>query len=79
VKERPTRPITKDELRAWESRWAVVRDRDLEALRHRSPEDDMRALATMMAAAKSFGWVEDLSRDEADVRERWRVLKAHAA
>jgi hypothetical protein len=39
----------------------------------------MRALATMMAAATAFGWVDDLSREEQELHERWRAIKVRAA
>jgi hypothetical protein len=67
--------MTREQARIWKERWRIVNEAEIEELRKRTPEEDMRGLAAMMAAARCFP--EDPRREveEEAVRARWERLK----
>jgi hypothetical protein len=67
--------MTREQARAWKERWRAVNEIEIEELRKRTPEQDMRSLAALMAAARSFPKTGRRERDEAAVRAKWEQLK----
>lgn len=73
-----SRVITKDELAAWQERWDLVHEVELEELRRMTPDEKLRDLAMLMQVVRDCGWEETLAADKAVARERWlKLYKAH--
>ena len=71
---RPTR-MTKAEAQAFKARWALVNAAERKEMRTTPTALKLRQLSTLMDAATSLGWVEDLAAGEAEVRQRWNQLR----
>ena len=67
--------MNKEEARQFKARWELV-DKFLAAETRRTPpEVKLRQLALMHEAARELGWDSALRTGEAEVRERWRLLR----
>ena len=69
------RRMTKEQAKAWKSRWDRVNAAEREELRSTSPEVRLRQLGTLMEWAKAFGWTDSLAAGEEEVRARWLRLR----
>ena len=70
--------MTREEALAFQARWRLVSEAELEELRATSPETKLRQLAALMASVEPMGWTEALQAEEQEVRERWiRLRKAY--
>ena len=67
--------MTKEEARRFKARWKLVNDFTADEARRTPPETKLRQTALLYEAAQTFGWAEALREGEAEVRERWRLLK----
>jgi len=70
--------MTKDEARAWMSRWDAVRERERRDLVSQTYEERLEALAVLMASQDLFDF-STLDAEDAMVRARWAKLQALAA
>jgi len=72
--------LSKNEARAFRERWRLVNSREEQELRTASPELKWQQFLTLLRWAREFGWTRSLSEGEAEVRQRWAMLrKAHLA
>lgn len=67
--------MTKDEARAFKSRWELVNRVTAEETRRTPVEIKLRQLAQMYEAGQALGWAGGLKDGEEEVRERWRRLR----
>ena len=67
--------MTKEEGRAFRKRWEAVNAAEREELRAMPMEEKMQQLAALMASRDLFGWIEEMRKEEAEVRERWNRLR----
>jgi hypothetical protein len=67
--------LTKEEALAFEARWRLVNDTIIEEIRNTPLETKLLQLGALVASVYALGWDEKLRQGEADVRERWLVLK----
>ena len=67
--------MTKEEGRAFRKRWEAVNAAEREELRAMPMEEKMQQLAALMASRDLFGWIEEMRKEEAEVRERWLRLR----
>lgn len=73
------RTWTKEDALAYKARWEAVRELELEELRASSPYDNFRALATLMSAARLFGWsTRDPAEDES-LQADWHTYREYVA
>ncbi len=74
------RPImTKEEARAWKERWRLVNEIERQELRAMTPIEKLRQLATMMEAARDFGWQTSTPEEIEAIRARWRRLRGQVS
>ena len=72
--------ISPKEARAYLSRWALVREVEVEELRRTSIETKLRQLEALFASSAVFGADPDLSVEDRRVEDRWaRVRRALSA
>lgn len=67
--------ITKEEAKAFKTRWERTNEAERQELRGTSPIQKLNQLATLMDWVKDFGWNEVLKAEETEVRNRWIKLK----
>lgn len=67
--------LTPEQARAYVRRWELVNEREREELRAMTIDEKLRQVAMLMASAKALGWDERLDAEDAEVRERWRLLR----
>lgn len=66
---------TPEQTRAYLRRWERVNEREREELRAMTIDEKLRQVAVLMASAKVLGWDQQLDAEDAEVRERWRLLR----
>lgn len=62
------------ELRAWQERWKLVNEAEVEELRTLDFATRLRQACAMFDSARALGWEHDRTEDE-KVWERWRLLR----
>ena len=67
--------LTSEQARAYVRRWELVNEREREELRAMTIDEKLGQVAMLMASAKALGWDERLDAEDAEVRERWRLLR----
>lgn len=67
--------LTAEAAEAYVRRWQLVNEREQAEQRAMTQEEKLRVLAGLMASAKALGWDEALDAEDAEVRERWRLLR----
>ena len=67
--------ISRAEARAWQARWELVAEQDLQALRAMTPCQKLAQLGELMSWVDVFGWREALEAEDEMVRERWNQLR----
>lgn len=74
------RRISQAEARSFKARWELVNAAEREELRATPVAHKLRQLAALMASAEIMGHTEDLATEEAEIRDRWNLLRrAHRA
>jgi len=74
--ERSKKTLTREEARAFQTRWEKVNAAERAELRTTPLVHKLRQLAVLMASVEPLGWTEALAAEEAEVRERWNRLRA---
>jgi hypothetical protein len=72
--------LTREELRAYLSRWQKVNARELKELRDSSMTQKIAQLNALILSVNQMGWIESLEEEEAKIQNRWnRLRKAYHA
>jgi hypothetical protein len=67
--------LTKTEARAYRERWRLVNALEVEEMRTTPMEVKWQQFNTLLTWARAFGWMDELGKGEAEVRERWARLR----
>ncbi len=67
--------MTREEARLFKARWQLVNERIDEEIRQTSVTTKLRQLTSLYHTAQSMGWLEEMKRDEEEVRLRWQRLR----
>ena len=69
------RPITREEALAFQARWQAVNARQVEELRHATPEQKLRQADTLMRSVDVMGWRSILAAEDWREHELWNELR----
>jgi len=69
------RTLTRAQGRAFRSRWTLTNAAERDELRKTPIAQKLLQLASLMSSAKQLGWMDSVSPDVAQVRERWNRLR----
>jgi hypothetical protein len=75
VKDLMPRKLTRKQAQAYRDRWRLVNAREQAELRSTPIDVKLQQFNTLMAWAREFGWLAELGKGEAQVRERWARLR----
>ncbi len=70
-----TRTLTREQARAFRSRWNLANAAEREELRRTPAARKLLQLAALMSSAQQLGWMDRTSSEEAEVRQRWNRLR----
>ncbi|RMD92957.1 MAG: hypothetical protein D6813_04925 [Calditrichaeota bacterium] len=67
--------LIKDQVVAYQKRWQMVNEAEIQELRNTSRADKLRKTAMLMVSAQAMGWNDAVNSDEVNVWERWQKLR----
>jgi len=69
------RPLTCDEILAYQERWRILNEREKAELRRSTVEQKWRQLNTLMRSVDVMGWRSKLAEDDWHEHELWIELR----